>query len=178
MTKTLIVVGLALVTVAQAGPVMAGAPVLRSWSQQLKPSKRFTVLKAFANAAVLDNETGLVWERDPGNTSLNWLNAHIHCNQFPVGGRKGFRLPTVEELATLVDPSVPLPGPTLPVGHPFVNIHSSTYWSATTDARDANSAWVVGFESGDVISGVVAGLAKTDGVFVWCVRGGRGVDPE
>jgi hypothetical protein len=126
----------------------------------------------------LDNETGLVWERDPGTTNLDWVFASIHCNQFPVGGRKGWRLPTVQDLASLVDPSVGSPGPTLPAGHPFANVQSSSYWSATTDAQDAGSAWLVSFESGNVLSGIVAGFAKTDSLFVWCVRGGQGVDTQ
>jgi hypothetical protein len=44
------------------------APPLPSWSQKLKCENncpRFTVLKSWDNEAVLDKETGLVWEQSP-----------------------------------------------------------------------------------------------------------------
>ncbi len=46
-----------------------------SWNQQLPASTRFIVLANWSNAAVLDRETGLVWERSPGTGTFDWLNA-------------------------------------------------------------------------------------------------------
>ena len=51
----------------------------------------------------------------------------------------GWHLPTIEELSTLVDPTVPAPGSALPAGHPFTNIIASSYWSTTTDVRVQSS---------------------------------------
>jgi Protein of unknown function (DUF1566) len=158
-----------------------------SWDQTLPSSTRFIILSnfGFAVQAVLDRETGLVWEQSPStSTSFPWsptvgfstttTTAATHCNQLTVGNRKGWRLPTIQELASLVDPSVDSPGPTLPAGHPFSNVQSSFYWSATTLAVDTENAWGVFFNDG-----VVAARDKiTFGVFVWCVRGGQGVDPQ
>ena len=31
--------------------------------------------------AVLDRETGLVWERQPSNQTFAWPNARLHCAQ-------------------------------------------------------------------------------------------------
>ncbi len=90
-----------------------------------------------------------------------------------MGNRKGWWLPTIQELASLIDPSVPFPGPTLPAGHPFSNVQSSVYRSATTNASNTSFAWGVGFSLGDVLNG-----SKSSGGFVWCVRGGQGVDPQ
>jgi hypothetical protein len=78
------------------------------------------VLTQFGNAAVFDGETGLVWEQSPETNVQNWLNAQARCNTKTVGNRQGWRPPTLQELASLVEPTVRF-GHTLP-GHPFTNV--------------------------------------------------------
>ena len=150
-----------------------------AWDQKLQcdtlaTCPRFIVLSNWNSDAVLDRETGLVWERSPSTTStFTWEDAQTHCNQLNVGNRKGWRLPTIQELASLVDPTQS--NPALPAGHPFSNVLSFVpYWSATTGATDASRAWVVLFGSGDVVSGFPKSLTG----LAWCVRGGQGVDPQ
>ncbi len=152
-----------------AGPYYA----MPSWDQTLSASTRFIVLSNMGSAAVLDRETGLVWEQSPdGVTTYNWEDAQFHCINLNAGGRTGWRLPTIQELMSLVDRSVS-PGPTLPAGHPFSNVQSSLYWSASTSAGNTSFAWEVGFYGGGV------GTAdRSLSFFVWCVRGGHGVDPQ
>ena len=116
--------------------------------------------------AVRDNETGLVWEKEPSPTLQLWPNARGFCATKTVGGRKGWRLSSIEELASLIDPSVPSPGPTLPPGHPFVNVQQDAYWAATTDANISTNAW-----GGDFNNGSVNAFIKTFTLLVWCVRG-------
>jgi hypothetical protein len=151
-----------------------------SWDQQLPASTRFVVLSNWIDAdhpsggaAVLDRETGLVWEQSPSMTFFVWREAELYCNRLSTGGRLGWRLPTIQELASLVDPSVGSP-PALPSGHPFGNVQSFLYWSATTDAFNASDAWDVNFFSGVVDDGNYKGASR----HVWCVRGGQGVDPQ
>jgi len=99
---------------------LSAQPPLKSWSNIIpKAKKRFVVLADFNNQAVLDRETGLVWEQSPETTADVWLGARGACAVKNVGGRIGWRLPSLPELSSLVDPSVVPPGPTLPVGHPF-----------------------------------------------------------
>jgi hypothetical protein len=140
-----------------------------AWDQKLAPATRFIVLTDWNSEAVLDRETGLVWEKSPQDGG-SWSNARLSCPSKNVGGRKGWRLPSFPELASLVDPSVS-PGPTLPTGHPFLNVLSSFYWSATTYAEDPAYAWIVFFDSGNVGPG-----NKTLSLLVWCVRGGMNAD--
>ena len=147
-----------------------------SWDQTLPVATRFIVLSNFAGAAVLDRETGLVWEKSPDTPSTTWAVAQRSCNQKTVGGRKGWRLPTIQDLASLIDPTVPLgPTLTLPIGHPFINVQSSpAYWSATSESQSPSTiAWDVLFSAG-----VVNITPKSASQPVWCVRGGQGVDPQ
>src|SRR5437867_62828 len=116
--------------------------------------------------AVRDNETGLVWEKEPSPTLQLWQNARGFCATKTVGGRKGWRLSSIEELASLIDPSVPSPGPALPPGHPFLNVQSDAYWAATADATVSTNAW-----GGDFLDGSVHAFTKTFTLLVWCVRG-------
>jgi len=170
------------------GPAQADSPTLQAiqglpqaWDKTLPAndpggpcpanSSRFTCV--MGGAAVRDNETGLVWEQSPSTSGFTWEGAQGQCNQLGVGNRKGWRLPTIQELASLVDPTQS--NPALPAGHPFSNVQSSFpfYWSATTLATQAILAWGVHFGSGGVGDDV-----KTFPLFAWCVRGGQGVDPQ
>ena len=137
------------------------------WDQVLPAAQRFVILPAFNSDAVLDKETGLVWEKSPATTAGNSSNARSTCANKAVGGRKGWRLPSMPELASLVDPSVASPGPTLPQGHPFLNIQPSNYWSASAHVENPTLTWGVGFGTGNVL-----GVSKAFDNRVWCVRGG------
>ena len=108
----------------------------------------------------------------------NWVDAQVVCNLKTVGNRKGWRLPTVHELASLIDPSNPAGNPDLPAGTAFFsNVQSSIYWSATTDAGDSAKAWEVNFFFGNLAGGPES-EAKNLTNYVWCVRGGLGADPK
>src|SRR5437867_880208 len=100
---------------AQQGPPNRQALLIPpAWSQILT-ADRFQLV--MGGAAVLDRETGLVWEQSPDTSLRQWFVAVTHCYQKSVGGRKGWRLPSVEELASLVNASNS--SPALPTGHPF-----------------------------------------------------------
>lgn len=156
--------------IAQSAPTDLSG-VTQAWNKNLPAAQRFAVLASFANAAVLDKETGLVWEQSPSTTTASWINARGRCSNLKTGGRMGWRLPSVHELASLIDPAVAL-GPTLPPGHPFTNVQSAAYWSATTEAFAQIEAWGVFFNT--------AGVSTTDRanalLQIWCVRGGMNAD--
>ena len=152
------------------GTVFDPNNLTQNWDKKLPNDDRFTVLSDFTNQAVRDNETGLVWERSPSTSQASWYDAVRACWLRQVGGRMGWHLPTIEELSTLVDPSVPAPGPAVPAGHPFQNIIASSYWSTTTDVRVQflpTQAWEVRFD----IPGQVGDSGKDGLRYYWCVRG-------
>ena len=149
----------------------ADAVPLESWDNKIpNANARFKVLNEFNGAAVLDKETGLVWERSPDLAPLIWSESTFSCASKGVGGRLGWRLPSIPELASLVDySSLGLPVPALPPGHPFMNIKPTNYWSVTTAAADTTGATHVNF------NGTGPSVGATDRLFLnqyWCVRGG------
>ena len=137
------------------------------WDQVLPAAQRFVILPAFNSDAVLDKETGLVWEKSPQTTAVSSSSVRLTCANKGVGGRKGWRLPSLTELASLVDPSVASPGPTLPSGHPFVAVQSAVYWSETRVDEDARGSWGVHFGLG----GGATFINWAHSVQFWCVRG-------
>jgi hypothetical protein len=137
------------------------------WGLKLAAADRFqTVL---SGAAVLDRETGLVWDRSPLMSTRTWSQSHSHCVIRERGSRQGWRLPTREELQTLIDPDQPS-DPPLPPGHPFTSIGANNYWSASTMVDDSSFAYAVSFFFG----GGFVGVLKTTTYRTWCVRGGYG----
>ena len=145
-----------------------------SWDQTLPAATRFIVLTNMNSEAVLDRETGLVWEQSPNTSTFDWNGASSHCVGLSKGGRKGWRLPTIQDLASLIDPTQS--NFTLPPGHPFSNVlTSSDYWSASTWVGSASQALVVNFNDGSVFGNFKSGIFPS---LAWCVRGGPGVDPQ
>lgn len=181
---TITMAALVLGGLLEAGYDRAGTPVgaqgvpseqmgaTQNRNKALPAAQRFVVLPAFTNDAVLDNATGLVWEKSPQPTSAKWTVARRICIEKHVGGQKGWRLPSLEELSGLVDSSVAPPSLALPPGHPFLAIRSAVYWSSTRPGEDPKGAWGVHFGLG----GGATFINWAHSVQVWCVRDGTHVD--
>ena len=129
---------------------------------------------------VLDKETGLVWERDPKSQSAQryWYEAVDACLNASNGGRRGWRLPTVTELATLVAVDGPSP---LPAGHPFEPIDIDLYWTANTSAFLDSGDQVYLWELTASLMTRRPNFADREmgpggGAGVWCVRASGGFD--
>lgn len=154
-----------------AGLALASAAVavdLRDWGRKYPASERFVVLAQFDNQAVLDKETQLVWERAPQVMLQQWFNAaYAICGVKPIGGRRGWRLPSLFEFMTLIDTSVS-GGVKLPQGHPFVGIQANDDFWTGTDALSSPGANAVGVDIG---TSVLTSYPKTSYVAKpWCVR--------
>jgi hypothetical protein len=155
---------------AGAAPLNKSVTPTQDWDENLPPASRFTTI---FTGAVRDNNTGLVWEQAPDATARTWADATGSCVNKTVGGTVGWRLPSVVELNSVRDPS--LPAPFVPAsaftigGTPGVQLYG--YWSATTDAANPPFAWLVVF-----ITGSVSANDKTVNLLAWCVRGGMNAD--
>lgn len=161
------------------GTAPAQQEPFKTWSKAIpKGQQRFKVLSGLGGQAVLDKETGLVWEREPDPTEVAWAFAFATCTRRSTGGRMGWRLPTMAELTSLLDASsVPR---VLPAGHPF-DVEDATYWSATTYVTPSDTlflggaAWVMHSPLSSALPDTLNKLSTTL-EHVWCVRGGGGQD--
>ena len=146
-----------------------------SWSRELSAtggcsSPRFDCVFA-GDVAVLDRETGLVWERIPSETTQIWANALTNCSMLFLGGKYGWRLPRVDEINSLF--GAPVAGADLPAGHPFTVNSAELYWTATTFPSAPTLAWGSVPGSADI-----GAHAKTTNFRKWCVRGGQGLEGQ
>ena len=111
-----------------------------------------------------DPKTGLEWSVDANcfEKRMTWEDAIEACKSLD----NGWRLPTVRELASLIDYT--RYDPALPEGHPFNNVRSFWYWTATTDVSYPGFAWYV-----SMFYGYVNCNRKTFKCYVWPVRDAR-----
>lgn len=185
LVRMIMLTGTSVVTLSAWAQTTAPGPyyAMPSWDQKLECAfvnacPRFIVLSNWGNAAVLDRETGLVWERSPAeiNYAQTWREAHSWCMDRVVGGRAGWRLPSIQELRSLVDPTEvasSLGSNLLPPGSPFRH-YPYISWSASTVAAETGQAWGMLFNSSALA------LDKSNNFLAnaWCVRGGAGIDAQ
>src|SRR5215510_15072464 len=85
--------------VLSAATLSSAQPAVDAWDEFFTGAARFPL--RCSSTAVLDMETGLLWERSPNPAFFNWANADAYCNRLVLCTRRGWRLPTIQELASL-----------------------------------------------------------------------------
>jgi hypothetical protein len=153
------------------GASLAEASQVKSWDRQLR-SNRFTVLSDFDSQAVLDQETGLVWERAPRAQLRTFSGAFNSCYATEIGGRLGWRPPTMPEITSLLDRTQT--SPPLPPGHPFdVSGLTRDVWTASAvPGVDPSQAFTQDMRN----DGFLGNTTTDTELNYWCVRGGTGVE--
>jgi hypothetical protein len=144
-----------------------------SWDQQLPSSTRWIVLANWNSEAVLDRETGLVWQASTASAfQVSLQEASFECTQSSAGGRGGWRLPNLPELTrTLVGGKAAASGefPPLVQGSPFTFLQNgSRLWTSTANFNPDMFNYIV-IINGLVFSGFVAPDTGTD-ASAWCVQ--------
>ncbi|CAK0754286.1 conserved exported hypothetical protein [Gammaproteobacteria bacterium] len=126
---------------------------------------------------VVHTPTGLIWKRcsegqtwtgstcSGDATTYTWDEAVTLTGSF--AGHDDWRVPTEEELISLVDYTIRYPGPTINNTW-FPNTPASYFWSASADANVSASAWFVHFDYG-----YAHNLYKFVSFQVRLVRGGQ-----
>ena len=136
------------------------------------------------NGTVSDNSTGLMWQKcgdgqtgsdcsggsavhlayDDGNGNLGSadLPAINYCKTLSLGGHADWRLPSVNELETLVD--FGQQNPAINTTY-FPNTQSGSYWSSAAYQGNAGYAWIVYFTTAE--SALTVWMVRS---YVRCVR--------
>jgi Protein of unknown function (DUF1566)/PEP-CTERM motif len=145
-----------------------------SWDQSLPAGSRFLVLSNFNSDAVLDRETGLVWQRSPRATRFTYAIVNNLCGTQTTGNRGGWRLPNNAELASLFDPSSTT-ADGLPAGHPFLDVgtRADVFWSSTPNGSGRAGAGTTAAGTGYAVV-LYAFLPDTTQFRPWCVRASGG----
>lgn len=126
-----------------------------------------TFVRDATKEIVSESVSGLMWQdnNDTLTNSQTWDNANAYCSNLTHGGYNDWRLPSIEELQTIVDKNRYSPA----ISSSFTNVATSdSYWSSTTYAGNTSYAWFVFFNPGNTYFN-----AKTNSYYVRCVRDGQ-----
>ena len=122
----------------------------------------FTVKKVSQQNIVADNNTKLEWQQAYPQKAVSWNTAYTYCSSLEYAGKSDWRLPTPQEIMTLVD-----------YGRERLKINSDYFTEIPESASDGRNFWtdkasVLDFDKGHTFSYA----SKDDIYFVMCVRGG------
>lgn len=111
---------------------------------------------------VYDNNTKLIWQDNLDSKSLriNHLEAVSYCKNLKLAGFNDWRLPTLNELETIVDKNKYKPS----INQVFQNTTIGFYWSSDI-VKGLSSAWYVRFDFGRI-----GNITTTSKNYARCVR--------
>lgn len=137
----------------------AGFPLVSPAERQLR----------VVDDVVLDDVTGLTWQRMQSATTERWPAARALCEELVLGGRDDWRLPARIELATILDAAR-----TPSLDTDVFESESQYFWTSSRPAGGVPAAYAIYFGQGETV------VASTEvaGGSVRCVAGARDVVPR
>ena len=118
-----------------------------------------------SDGTVTDTSTGLMWQQATAPNTYNWDQAISYCESLSFAGYTDWRLPTIDELKSLVDSRW---RPTIDPTYFPNTVFRFSNWSSTTCAGDTYFAWGVYFYDGSDSC-----HDKPSSYYVRAVRGGQ-----
>ena len=114
---------------------------------------------------VIDEKTGLMWQDnvEVKEFEMNWNEAHAYAEKLRLGGFEDWRVPSKDELATIIEKNWRKDR----IYSVFDNVVSNYYWSSTTYADSSIYAWRIHFDNGYQYHNL-----KSLRYYVRCVRAG------
>lgn len=118
------------------------------------------------DGTVSDACTGLTWEKTTSGDNLTWDQGNTHCSNLTLANQTGWRMPGVQELASIIDYA----SPNLAANPVFVFANDVApyalyVWTSTEDVNDTTKAWEIEFTHA-----ATNPLVKTSEIQVRCVR--------
>jgi hypothetical protein len=123
-----------------------------------------TAFQVNGDGTVTQSLYGLMWQQQDDGVERNWANAQSHCEALSLAGHEDWRLPTPNELVSIVDYA----RSDLNIDQTvFLKTQSAGYWSGIPHAVHSDDAWIVYFYGGGVAS-----TRKDYTGYTRCVRAG------
>ena len=99
-----------------------------------------------AKDVIYDTTTKLLWQdaKDNVDLSITFFEADKYCHKLIIGEYKDFRLPTLNELQSIVDYNKYKPA----IINGFTYAANETYWSTTPFIEDTSEVWTIHFKKG------------------------------
>ncbi len=122
------------------------------------------------DGTISDAKTWLMWQQEDDGVIRNWGDGQKYCSSLDLGGYSDWRVPTLEELESIIDKSYT---PTIDTSY-LKNIKSDdyrssekkmAYWSSTKKTSNDAFAWGVIFQDGTSGNGSIDNLN-----YIRCVR--------
>ena len=113
------------------------------------------------DGTITDTTTKLLWQKTYSGSQFLFSLASDYCTDLSFAGYTDWRLPTIEELQSIIDNGE------YPTIDPVFTCATSYYWSSTESASDTTYAWAVYFVNGNLD----LRLKTQSYLFSRCVRG-------
>ncbi len=123
------------------------------------PASQYTVLTLCGDVVVIDTNTHLMWDKDGEPGTYSWVAAAAVCTASRRGGFSDWRLPSSNELMSLVDYAN-----TMQIFNPVFAASPPIVWSSTPFAPQTGNAWTLH------ASGGIYPQSVSDAESVRCVR--------
>jgi len=123
-------------------------------AEQEKREKAEKEVQELARLAWTDPATGLTWAKEDNGRDVNWQQAMDYCRNLQLAGHSDWRLPTIDELQGIYDPSVSIRGQCCDgmkvIWHVKGNLQlSGGHWSSSyAGGSNAAFAWKLYFGDG------------------------------
>lgn len=123
---------------------------------------------AVAAGEIQDNYSGLIWQQADSVSTMTQPEAVTYCASLGLNGHSGWRLPSIHEIATLVDDNPPITKVTPAINQTIFPGTAGTtpYWTSSLykgQAVATHAPWTLSFTDGFTNYSKTAGIAK-------CVR--------
>lgn len=108
-------------------------------------------------ASVLDLATGLRWQRAPSPHTFTYTSAIDYCRNLNLDGHKGWRLPSMPELVSIVDERRSNPAIDATA---FPETPAESFWTSSRFGNKWGEAWNVYFDHGRALYGRLDGTRR------------------
>ena len=142
-----------------------------------------TRFKDNGNGTIADHCTNLLWQKSTSNTQENpnpaaqitWNTAPLYCSNLNLGNQTGWRVPTIQELFSIVNYSNTNGIYTYPLFDFGDSNETGLYlWSSTPNIGNSGIAWQIQFTNvNSANGGSVSSANKADPLEVRCVKIGK-----